>query len=72
MGYFALPTDKNCPYELINNIKANLKLYKDKITNDDYLYLLDVFVQSDLDKIEELLKEREWTSEVKTHTPQEN
>lgn len=71
MGYFALPRNKD-PLELIWDIKANLKLYKDKITNDDYLYLLDVFVQSDLDKLEELLKERKWTSEVKTHTPQES
>lgn len=58
MGYFALPKNKEDPLELISNIKANLKLYKDKITNDDYLYLLDVFVQSDLDKLEELLKEK--------------
>lgn len=72
MGYFTLPTDKNCPYALIDNIKANLKLYTDKLTDNRYRYILDVFVQSDLDKIEELLKEREWTSEVKTHTPQEN
>lgn len=58
MGYFTLPKNKEDPLELISNIKANLKLYKDKITNDDYLYLLDVFVQSDLDKLEELLKEK--------------
>lgn len=58
MGYFTLPKNKEDPLELISNIKANLKLYKDTITNDDYLYLLDVFVQSDLDKLEELLKEK--------------
>ena len=57
MGYFVMATNDE-PFELIECIKANIKLYLDKLPEDaQYKYLLSSVVQRDLDKLKIVLED---------------
>ncbi len=57
MGYFALNLKEDTKENLLTNIRSNLELYEK--TEKGHSYLLDCFVQSDLNKLIELAKEKE-------------